>query len=77
MKKIFIAVSKTENGKHFAFVETIKTGENILNYIQRHKTADIFHLCESKKEAEETIYFWNKQYHKNGTFLYDFLTEGI
>jgi hypothetical protein len=71
MKKIYIAISITENGKHYAFAETIRTGENLLTHTKRHKNADVFHLCETRKEAEETATRWNAVYKANNQFLFD------
>lgn len=71
MKKIYIAISITENGKHYAFAETIRTGENLLNHFERYKNADVFHLCETRKEAEETVIRWNAVYKANGCYLFD------
>ena len=75
MKKIYIAISITENGKKYAFAETIRTGENLLTHTKRRKNADVFHLCESRKEAEETVLHWNACYKANGTYLFEELQQ--
>ena len=54
MKKIYLAISVEENGKYYAFADTIKVGENLMVHVGRYK-ADVLHLCESKKEAEELV----------------------
>lgn len=71
MKRIYIAISITENGKQYAFAETIRTGENLLTYTKRHKNAVIFHLCESRIQAEETALRWNATYKANGVYMFD------
>lgn len=71
MKKIYLTISITENGKKYAFAETIKTGENLLPHVRRHKNADIMHLCESRREAEERAIQWNAIYKANNEFLFD------
>lgn len=71
MKKIYITVSITENGKRYAFAETIRTGENLLPHIRRYKTSDIMHLCETRREAEENALRWNAIYKANNEFLFD------
>lgn len=70
MKKIYMVISETENGKYYAFVETIKTGENLKPFINRYN-ANIFHLCETRKQAEEIAVRWNAVYKTNGTYLFD------
>ncbi len=71
MKRIYIVIQKEENGKYYAFADTIKTGENLKPFIERHKNANIFHLCESRKKAEETATRWNATYKANKTYLFD------
>lgn len=68
MKMIFCVFVQTVNGKHFAVADTIRTGQNLAAYIQRYKS-DIYHLCESRKQAEELAAFWNESYRANGTNL--------
>ena len=70
MKKIYMVIPETENGKYYAFAETIKTGENLKPFINRYN-ANIFHLCETRKQAEEIAVRWNAAYKANGTYLFD------
>ena len=71
MKNIYIAIQTEENGKYYAFADAIRMGENLKAHIERHKNANIFHLCESRKQAEETAARWNATYKANGTYLFD------
>ncbi len=71
MKKIYIVIRTEENGKCYAFVNAIRVGENLKPFIKRHKNADIFHLCESRKQAEEIATRWNATYKANKTYLFD------
>lgn len=43
----------------------IKTGNAAF-----HDCADICHLCESRREAEELARKWNEAYRQNGTNLF-------
>lgn len=70
VKKIYIAVSVHEGGKNYAFTLTLRAGENLLNYVERYKNADIFHLCGSATEAANTAAHWNAAYKTNGTYLF-------
>jgi len=69
MKSIFVVIDKEQDGKHFAFAETICTGENLVPFIERYKPC-ICHLCETRKQAEEIALHWNETYRQNGTNLY-------
>lgn len=66
MKMIFVVFVISRNGKHHAFADTIKVGENLASYIGRFK-ADVCHICESRKQAEDLAVEWNKTYKANGT----------
>lgn len=74
MKIIFVVVVTAENGKYFAFADTIATGNNLtgnnLIAILKRYNADICHLCESRREAEELARKWNEAYRQNGTNLF-------
>ena len=72
MKKIYIAIQTEEKGKFYAFAEIIRTGENLKFLFDRyaHK-AKIFHICESRRQAEELVFRWNATYKANGTYLFD------
>lgn len=69
MKKIFVTLSINENGRRYAIAETIRTGENLLNYLKRYNL-EVFHLCESRIQAEQLAIYWNECYKANGTNLY-------
>lgn len=70
MKKIFIAAVTEENEKFCAFVIPIQTGENLKPILERYKNTVIFHLCESRKQADDTVINWNNQYKQNKTYMF-------
>lgn len=69
MKMIFVVFNITQNGKYYAIADTIRTGENLLTHCSRYN-ADICHLCESRREAENLAAAWNEAYKANGSNLY-------
>lgn len=69
MKMIFVVVVVTANGKHYAHADTIATGNNLVPILKRYN-ADICHLCESRREADELARKWNEAYRRNGTILF-------
>lgn len=71
MKKIYIVIQIEENGRYYAFADAIRTGENLKPHIERHKSANVFHLCESMKKAKETATRWNATYKANNTYLFN------
>ena len=69
MRMIFVVVVTTENGKHYAIADTIAVGNNLIAILKRYN-ADICHLCESRREADELALKWNDAYRQNGTNLF-------
>ena len=69
MKMIFVVVVTTENGEHYAFADTIAVGNNLIAILKRYN-ADLCHLCESRREAEELALKWNEAYRQKGTNLF-------
>lgn len=69
MKKIFVVFRIEQDGKYYAVADTIRTGENLAAYLERYNS-DICHLCESRKQAEETAIYWNNSYKANGTSIF-------
>lgn len=70
MKKIFVVFVVEENGKRCAYADAIQTGNNLVPILKNHY-ADICHLCESRKEADETAHVWNEVYKKENRYLYN------
>lgn len=71
MKMIFVVFSITsDDGKHLAMADTIKTGENLAAHINRYG-AGICHLCENREQAENIATAWNRSYWENGTYYFN------
>lgn len=68
MKKIYIVFSETKNGKHFAYADTIKAGENLMAFIKPN--TKIAHICENATQAAYLAEQWNQDYRNNNTFMY-------
>lgn len=71
MKKIYIVIQTEENGKYYAFRDSIKTDENLKPIINRYKNANIIHLCENRKQADDTVIRWNATYKANNNYFFD------
>lgn len=70
MKKYYYALSIFENGKRWAFAETLSEGMNILHFATRFPTAEIMIPCSTRKAAEEIAAKWNDSYRENGEYLF-------
>ena len=67
MKYHYIAISKRENNKNFAFVLRFQSSDNLLFSLQIPGILpQIF--AARKKKAENVVDFWNKCYKKNKTY---------
>lgn len=69
MKKIYLVFVTQQGGKFHATAETIKTGNNLIPFIDRYN-AVICHVCESATQAAFLAVEWNRSYKENGTNLY-------
>ena len=70
MKRIYLVLSETKDGKHYAHAETIRAGENLKNYIERYPSANIVHICETATQAAFLAEQWNQDYKNNNTYMY-------
>lgn len=59
MKKIYLVFLETKDGKSYAHAETIRTGENLKNYIDRYPSANIIHIYETATQAAYLAEEWN------------------
>ncbi len=72
MNKIFVVfVEATKDGKHYAHAETIRAGENLMNFIGRYEEAktEIVHICETATQAAYLAEEWNESYRWNNTYM--------
>lgn len=69
MKMIFVVYDYEINGKRYAVADTIQTGTNLLAIREKADTTAC-HLCESRKQAKQIAFEWNKSYMANGTSIY-------
>ena len=70
MKKIHLVIVETENGKHYAQAQSIRTGEDLKSHFDSFPNMIIAHLCETATEAQYTAAKWNESYKANGTYLF-------
>ena len=71
MKKVYIAAITEEDNKNYSFVIPIQAGQNIKPILERYNNCPVFHLCETRKQADDLVILWNKAYKNNGTYMFD------
>lgn len=70
-KKFYLVASKNEaNDKKYAYVITIRKGENAADILKAH-APEIAHICETKKEAAEIADRWNEIFKAHNVYALD------
>ena len=69
-KNSYIAVTVSENGKYYAYMIKHHNSNNLLN-IANIKGILHANICDTRKEARETVEHWNKSYKQNGTYMFE------
>jgi hypothetical protein len=69
IKNIYIAVQIKENEKRYAYVIKTTDNNNLLSVLNVKGiiTANIW----SKTDAYKAVEYWNEQFKKNGTYMFD------
>ena len=67
MKNHYIAISVKQEGKNYASVLKVSGNDNLLFSLQI-KGITAANICNTKKEAENIVTFWNNCYKKNKTY---------
>lgn len=70
MRKTYLAVTESENGKNFSYVIGIGENENVFSALSRYKNLESGHIFPTKKKAQEVADFWNECYKNNGTYKF-------
>ena len=71
-KKHYYVIVEQENGKNYAFTETIRESENLLSVLfKRHPKATSINAFSTIKCAEEIAIAWNEDFKRNGTYMFD------
>lgn len=67
MKYHYIAISRRENNKNFAYVLRVAKSDNLIFSLQIPGITAA-NICSTKKEVEKVVEFWNKCYKNNKTY---------
>lgn len=67
MKNHYIAISVKQDGKNYASVLKVSGNDNLLFSLQISGITAA-NICNTKKEAENIVAFWNECYKKNKTY---------
>lgn len=85
MKRIYLAIQvdctmqndysgKPHNGgkeAYYAYVLSIGPGEEVTGRLDHIGGLKVAHLCESRKQATETVTARNEAFRRNGTYAFD------
>lgn len=68
-RKLWAAVTVSENGKHYAYAVPFTSRDNVLCKLE---IKNILHanIYRTKKETAQVVEFWNKCYKENGTYMF-------
>lgn len=69
MARFYLAAQKEMKGKHYAFVFSVKPGENVPAVIA-NLGISFSEICENKKSAEALADKWNQIFRENGTSVF-------
>lgn len=70
MKNFFIAVQIEENDKLYAYVVRVSKSDNLLSKLTI-KNIITANICQSKKEAESLVKYWNAIHKANNRYMFD------
>lgn len=70
-KSHWLAITITENGKHYSYVWKVPGSNNLWAFLKDIPNISSANICDTKKAAKELVTFWNDSYRQNGTCLYD------
>ena len=66
----YYVINVKENGKYYAYAEKMSKSDNLVSFVERHKTADVIMPVKTFKYAKEIAAAWNEAYKKNGTSMF-------
>ena len=69
MKNTYIAVTIKENDRFYSYGVKVNASDNVLSKL-KIKNIVYANICESKKQCENMVKFWNDGYKKNNQYLY-------
>lgn len=70
MKETYFAATVERNGRFASLVLSVENGTNMLLRLQNTQGLTFITPCDSKRQADALVYFWNESHKKNGVYLY-------
>ena len=70
MKETYFAATVERNGRFVSLVLSVENGTNMLLRLQNTQGLTFITPCDSRKQANELVYYWNESHKKNGVYLY-------
>ena len=71
MKETYFAATVERNGRFASLVLSVENGTNMLLRLQNTQGLTFITPCDSRKQANELVYYRNESHKKNGVYLYN------
>ena len=70
MKNFYVAVQIKEDDKFYAYIVKVSNNDNILSKLNI-KNIITANICQTKKEAESLVKYWNDTHKANNRYMFD------
>jgi hypothetical protein len=70
-KYFWLALCIKEQKWFYSYAMRVSESDNIANRLSRIEGVISANIMQTKKQAFETVRFWNECYKQNGTYLFD------
>ena len=71
MKETYFAATVERDGRFASLVLSVENGTNMLLRLQNTQGLTFITPCDSRKQANELVYYRNESHKKNGVYLYN------
>ena len=71
MKETYFAATVERDGRFASLVLPVENGTNMLLRLQNTQGLTFITPCDSRKQANELVYYRNESHKKNGVYLYN------
>lgn len=69
-KNIYLAITIDESGMFYSWAYKISACYNLLSVFAGIANLKSANVCDTWKQAKETVAAWNETYKQNGTYLF-------
>lgn len=66
----YVFSCRTEDGKLYAYADTIQNSENLVSIFARIPGLLTANACDTRRKADEIALCWNRSYRDNGNYAF-------